>query len=99
LNTKDQYEIEDQITKVWGVKDLLETFMWRYMDHPKLMTEDEVANHIFGISTLLDTQCEKLMHAYCKAFELNEYASDEVKAKRADVLKTLLDSPKGKKRK
>jgi hypothetical protein len=53
------------------------------------MTEDEVWNHVFSIECLLDLHCEKLMDTYCKVFQLNQYASDEAKAKRAEALQRL----------
>ena len=74
------HEIEDGISAVWGVKDIVDTLTWRYMDHPRPMSEDEMLNHLCAISTLLDMHCEKLMDTYCKVFNLNEYASDEAKA-------------------
>lgn len=99
MKPNDHYRLEDDINKVWGIKDMLDTFMWRYLDHPKPMTEDEVWNHIAGISTLLDMHCEKLMDTYCRVFELNEYASPEVKARRAEMLSQLVTQPKAKKAK
>jgi hypothetical protein len=84
LNT-NHTEIEDGISAVWGLTDMLRTFLWRYCDHPKPMTEDEVYNHVYAIECLLDLHCEKLMDTYCKVYELNEYASDEVKAYRASL--------------
>jgi hypothetical protein len=97
------HEIEDGISAVWGVKDIVDTLIWRCMDHPRPMSEDEMHNHLFAISTLIDMHCEKLMDTYCKVFNLNEYASDEAKAKRAEILKGLADlggsQPKAKKAK
>jgi hypothetical protein len=90
-------EIEDGIYAVWGLTDMIKTFLWRYCDHPKPMTEDEVYNHIYSIECLLDLHCEKLMDTYCKVYELNEYASEEAKAYReklfngAGVQKALKD--------
>jgi hypothetical protein len=69
------------------------------MDHPKHMTEDEMCNHLFAISTLIELHCEKLMDTYCKVYNLNEYASDEVKAKRAKILEGVLSKPKTKAKK
>jgi hypothetical protein len=40
--------------------------------------------------------CEKLMDTYCKVYQLNEYASDEVKERRAQILKGVLSKPKAK---
>ena len=86
-------EIEDGISAVWGIKDIVDTLIWRYMDHPRVMTEDEMHNHLFAISTLIELHCEKLMDTYCKVYNLNEYASDEVKAKRAQILNSLNNPP------
>ena len=43
--------------------------------------------------------CEKLMDTYCKVYQLNEYASDEVKAKRAEILNSLTTPTPNKKAK
>ena len=90
------HEIEDGISAVWGVKDIVDTLMWRYLDHPRHMTEDQMHNHLHAISILIDMHCEKLMDTYCKVYQLNEYASDEVKEKRAQILKGVLSKPKAK---
>jgi len=84
-------EIEDGISAVWGVKDIVDTLIWRYLDHPKVMSEDEMHNHLHAISVLIDMHCEKLMDTYCKVYELNEYASDEVKARRAEILNGFVE--------
>jgi len=75
-------DLEDAITNVWAVKEDLELLIWRFIDHPKHMTEDEIWNHLAGIASLLDLRCEKLWDTYCKKFELDEYASEEKKAYR-----------------
>lgn len=86
-------KLEDGIHAVWGVKDIVDTFMWRYLDHPKPMTEDEVWNHLAAISTLLDLHCEKLFDTYCQVFKLDNYAPDDVMAHREKVLAGILNTP------
>ena len=94
------HEIEDGISAVWGIKDIVDTLIWRCVDHPKIMTEDEIHNHLLAVSVLLDMHCEKLMDTYCKVYNLNEYASDEVKAKREAILNSLTKkAPKKAKKK
>jgi hypothetical protein len=75
-------DLEDAITSVWAVKDDIELLIWRYVDHPDHMTEDEVWNHLAGLASILDLRCEKLWDTYCKKFELDAYASEEKKAYR-----------------
>lgn len=91
MRPNDYQKIEDGIVAVWGVKDVINTFLWRYLDHPKPMTEDEVWNHVYAIECLLDLHCEKLMDTYCQVYELNQYASAETKERRAQVLQGLAD--------
>ena len=94
------HEIEDGISAVWGIKDIVDTLIWRCVDHPKIMTEDEIHNHLLAVSVLLDMHCEKLMDTYCKVYNLNEYASDEVKAKIEAILNSLTKkAPKKAKKK
>lgn len=97
MTPKNYQDLEDRIYDVWAVKDIIDTVIWRYIDHPKPMTEDQMWNHLESISVLLNLHCEKLMDTYCKVFELNEYASDEVKERRAQMLKEFAEQIKPKK--
>ena len=94
------HEIEDGISAVWGIKDIVDTLIWRCVDHPIPMDENQMHNHLLAVSVLLDMHCEKLMDTYCKVYNLNEYASDEVKAKREAILNSLTKkAPKKAKKK
>ena len=94
------HEIEDGISAVGGIKDIVDTLIWRCVDHPIPMDENQMHNHLLAVSVLLDMHCEKLMDTYCKVYNLNEYASDEVKAKREAILNSLTKkAPKKAKKK
>lgn len=88
----DKIYMEDDITRIWSVKDDIELLIWRYIDHPAHMTEDEVWNHLSGISSRLDLYCEKLWDTYCKKFELDAYATEEAIAYRAEWFKGLKEA-------
>lgn len=85
-------DLEDAITNVWTVKDDIELLIWRYVDHPAVMTEDEVWNHLSGIASRLDLLCEKLWDSYCRKFQLDAYATEEALAYRAEWLKGLKEA-------
>lgn len=91
-------KIEDGISAVWGVKDIVDTLIWRYIDHPKPMTEDQMWNHLESISVLLDLHCEKLMDTYCKVFELNQYAPPEIQALRPKAMQERIEPKKANKK-
>ena len=82
----DKIDLEDDIQKIWTVKDDMDLLIWRYVDHPRHMTEDEVWNHLAAISSRLDLLCEKLWDSYCKKFQLDQYATPEALAYRAEFL-------------
>jgi hypothetical protein len=88
----DAIDMEDDIARIWSVKDDMELLIWRYVDHSVPMTEDEVWNHLSGIANRLDLLCEKLWDTYCKKFELDAYATPEKLAYRAEWLKNLREA-------
>jgi hypothetical protein len=88
----ESIDLEDAITSVWAVKDDIELLIWRFVDHPAVMTEDEVWNHLAGLASVLDLRCEKLWDTYCKKFELDAYATPEALAYRAEWLKGLREA-------
>ncbi len=88
----DSIDLEDDISRVWTVKDDIELLIWRYVDHPVHMTENEVWNHLSGIASRLDLFCEKLWDSYCKKFQLDAYATPEALAYRAEFLKGIREA-------
>lgn len=66
-------DLYDAIMKVWATKDDLDMFFRHYGDHPKKMTEDDVANTLLGLCQLHDMRCEALFTEYKKHFMLDEY--------------------------
>jgi hypothetical protein len=86
---KHKVDLESDITRVWSIKDDIDLFLWQYMDHPTPMTEDQVWNTVAGIGATLELYCTKLWDDYCKDRELDEYASDEAKARRKELFESF----------
>lgn len=89
-----KHDLESAITNVWAVKDDLDLFLWRYLDHPDIMDEDEVWNMVAGISQVLELRCSKLWDEYCKDKELDHYATEEKLAYRREWLKNFSEQLK-----
>ena len=87
--SKDRFDLENDIMNVWSIKDHLDKVIWRMMDHPEVLSEDQIWNHLESVKQSIDLHCEKLMDTFCQVFELNEYASAEVKEQRAMMLRSL----------
>ena len=86
----DKVDLEDAITNVWAIKEDIELLIWRYIDHPAVMTEDEMWNYLAGLASVLDLRCEKLWDTYCRKFELDAYATPEKIAYRDEFLKGIV---------
>ena len=85
----NHYKIEDAIMRFWNVKDHIRLLTEKYIDHPAPMTQDEVWNQLSALEAMVELYIDAGMDTYCKVFELNEYASDEVKANRAKWMQNI----------
>jgi hypothetical protein len=61
-----RFDLEQEILRVWGLKEDLELFHEKYLDSPTPMSEDEVSNTIAGLITLTDLRCEKAFNTFEK---------------------------------
>ena len=86
---KNRFDLENDIMNIWAIKDQVSMLRWRMYAHPELLSEDDEHNYIMAIEYNIDLHCSKLMDTFCQVFELNEYASDEVKELRASMLRSL----------
>lgn len=91
---KDIRDLETHIHRLWSVKEQVSILMWRYLDHPEQMTEDEMANQLMAVEHTLDLYCEKLFDEYKKVCQIDEYAPYEVKMEREKLLKKLYKKKK-----
>jgi len=72
-------DLEGAIMLAWQTSDDLDLLYKHHGDHPVPMTEDDVANALWGIKVLHDMRMAKLMDTYCRKFELDQYCTDPVK--------------------
>lgn len=79
-------DLEGAIMLAWQTSEDIDLLFKHYLDNPKPMTEDEVANALLGIKTLHDMRCTSLMDTYCRKMELNEYCIDPEKLAARDIL-------------
>lgn len=56
----DRFDLEQAILHAWSTKEDIDVFIEKYMDGPRPMTEDEVANYMIGLSTIHNARCEKV---------------------------------------
>ena len=91
---KEIRDLETHIHNLWSVKEQVRTLLWRYMDHPEVMTEDDMANQLIAIEYTLDLYCEKIFDEYKQIAQLDEYATEEAKAYREKLLKKIYKKKK-----
>lgn len=86
-----RFDLEQEILRVWGLKEDLELFHEKYLDGPKPMTEDEVSNTIAGLITLTDLRCEKAFNTFekwCSADYERQQEFDNVLEIAANIAET-----------
>jgi hypothetical protein len=86
---KDIRDLEPHIHNLWAVKQQVSTLMWRYLDHPEQMTEDQMANQLMAVEHTLDLYCEKLFDEYKQVCQIDEYAPPEVIIEREKLLRKI----------
>lgn len=94
IKPKDHYKIEDAIMRFYSVKDHVHLLTQKYIDYPEPMSEEEMHDQLLAIEYMLDLYIDAGMDTYCKVFELNEYASAEVKANRAKWMQNITKNQK-----
>jgi len=99
MNPDTRIDLESAIMVAWQTSDDLDLLFRHHGDHPKPMTEDEVANVLLGIKILHDMRMEALMDTYCQKFELDQYCTDPKKLAARENIFDLLNEPKKKKTK
>jgi len=72
-------DLESAIMVAWQTSEDLNLLYKHHGDHPVPMTEDDVANALWGIKVLHDMRMEKLMDTYCRKMELDQYCTDPEK--------------------
>ena len=74
----DRFDIEQGIMHVWSIDQDIDNLLWKIMDSSEgPMTEDDLANYLIGIQSILNVRCERLFDVYCKAFKLDHYRENK----------------------
>lgn len=53
------FDLEQEILRMWGVKDDIELLIEKYMDNPTHLSEDEVSNYLMALANITDLRCSK----------------------------------------
>ena len=81
-----QTAIEDSINAFYTVIEDIKLLYKTHGDRKTPMDEDEVANALLGLLTKSEMVAYWAENAYEQYFELNDYASEEAKARRAAIM-------------
>ena len=99
----NNFDMEQQIMKVWGVADDMEDLADHIIDGESPMSPDEIFNALYGLSLMLNIKCEKLFSEFEKSLKLQSVAKMEtnvakketyvLSAERASLLEKLRELP------
>ena len=75
---KDRFDLESAITDVLYTEKDIDALLWRIMDSPDgPLTEDDLANYLLGLKTVLSLRGEILWDTYCQFLKLDDYKWNE----------------------
>lgn len=87
LFEKTRFDEESDITQVHTFADMLRTYADVLYDSNLTQTMDDIHTTLHGVANLIDAHGEKMMNTHCRVHKLNEWASDEVKELREEMLR------------
>ena len=90
-----QAALEDSINAFYSVIEDIKLLYKTHGDRKMPMDENEMANALLGLETKATMVAYWAENAYEQYFEMNDYASDEVKARRA-ALSGWIDDEDGR---
>jgi hypothetical protein len=75
---KDRFDLETAINDVLYTEKDIDALLWRIMDSPDgPLTEDDLANYLIGLKTILSLRGELLWNTYCEFLKLDDYRWNE----------------------
>ena len=75
---KDRFDLESAIMDVLYTEKDIDALLWRIMDSPDgPLTEDDLANYLIGLKTILSLRGEILWNTYCQFLKLDDYRWNE----------------------
>ena len=86
VNQDLQMKLEDSINAFYSVIEDIKLLYKTHGDRKNPMSDDEIMNAILGLETKATMVAYWAENAYEQCFELNDYASDEAKARRAVIM-------------
>ena len=91
-----QAALEDSINAFYSVIEDIKLIYKTHGDRKMPMDENEMANALLGLETKATMVAYWAENAYEQYFEMNDYASDEVKARRAALAGWIDDDEDGR---
>jgi len=91
-----QTNLEDSIEAFYTLLEDIKLLYKTHGDRKLPMDENEMANALLGLVTKGEMLAYWATNAYERAFQLNDYASDEVKARRAVIMGWSKDDDDGR---
>jgi predicted Zn-dependent peptidase len=89
---KDRFDLETDITSLFSTADDLRTVADIMYDSNLIYNADRTHTVLHGIAEVLDAKIEKLSDTFEQVYQLNEYAPEDVKRERDEVLQRLRDA-------
>jgi hypothetical protein len=60
------FDLEQEILRIWGLREDIEIFLQKYMDGPTPLSEDTVSNYLSSLMHMTELRCSKAFDTYEK---------------------------------
>ena len=83
----DRFDIEQEIMQIGNFVEILKNYADMIYDGEWTSnSQDDIHTTLHGFAHLLDAHADKMMHSHVKHYRLNQYATDEEKERRDEIL-------------
>jgi hypothetical protein len=89
---KNRFDLENDITALYGSADDLKTVCEMMYDSNFIYDADRTFNVLFGLAEVLEAKIGKLENTFAQVFELNQYSPPEIKERREAIFSSPLDA-------
>lgn len=86
---KDRFDLESDITALYSSADDLKAVVQMMYDSDFIYDKDRTWNTLYGLAEVIEAKVGRAMDTFSQVYQLDQYASDEVKELRKEALRRV----------
>lgn len=82
------FDLEQEILRMWGLKEDIELFLQKYMDDPTPLSEDDISNYLLSLMCITELRCSKAFDTYEKYCAARKQEKIDIIESAAQIVET-----------